>query len=395
VNPRSPSVPLLLVLGLLLVGGAYEAGTARAGASARFERRRTPVVEAVEHVSHAVVSVDAYFAMGGRWVGRSSGAGVIVNPDGYVVTNSHVVQGTTQVRIELFGRGGAYNAQVVADDPAGDLAVLKIQANRSFPYVSCCPTNELMLGETAIAIGNPHGLGDTITVGVISALGRNAVMSDGAAMRNLVQTDAAINSGNSGGPLINLDGELIGINVSVLPSAKGIAFAIGADQVRALMQRAIGRQAPRNAIADEPDEPIAAAPTPTPTPSQTPAPAAAPPPRVSSTRESPPAPSPNLSGTPDASLPAPSVSTPLRPQDFGLVVRDDGRRIVVTSVPARTPASVAGLETGDIVLTVDGHPVEDQTDLLLAFSASVPGRVYYLEVRRGSEVKRMLLVTPR
>jgi S1-C subfamily serine protease len=379
---RVPAYLVHLVLALVLAVGAFQWGTARAGAGAGWDRRRTAVVEAVDHVSPAVVSVDG--TVGGRgWVTRSSGAGVIVHPDGYVVTNSHVIQGTTRVTVDRFGPGGRLPARVVADDPSGDLAILKIEApGAPFPYVSCCPAKKLMLGETAIAIGNPHGLGDTVTVGVVSALGRQVKMAEGIVMRGLVQTDASINTGNSGGPLLNLDGELIGINVSVLPSAKGIAFAIGADKVQALVQRAVGRPAPRNALEEGAAPPAPAARPPLGAP-----PAAAP--------GRPAAAAPPWSGSPDGGLPAPSVAVPLRPSDFGLHVQDDGRRMVVVSVPPGTTAAVAGARVGDVLLAVDGHPVEDETDLLLSFSTSEPGRVYTLEIRRGAELKRLLLPTPR
>jgi S1-C subfamily serine protease len=355
---RSRVLPLFVLVPSLALG-ALGLG--------HFLGRRTPVVCAVEHASRAVVSVDAAYSAGRGLAGRSSGAGVIVHPDGYVVTNSHVVRGGTRIQVDLFGTKGRLPARVVADDPAGDLAVLRIDAKGPFPYASFCPMKDLMLGETAIAIGNPHGLGDTITVGVVSALGRSAKMQDGGILRNLVQTDAAINTGNSGGPLINLDGELIGINVSVLPSAKGIAFAIGADQVQAMVRKALGRAAPRNALPEtgEPDEPLPAAPA------------------------------PRSDGGTRAGLPTPQVSTPLRPNDFGLDVRDDGRRIVVRRVAAGSSAAVAGVAVGDALVSVDGHSIEDETDLLLAFSATEPGRVYSLLARRGAEERRFLLVTPR
>jgi S1-C subfamily serine protease len=380
---------LAFALGAVGTAAAVHLGVAGAGSTATGSRRRTPVVEAVEHVSPAVVGVDAMLSWGRGYTSRSSGAGVIVHPDGYVVTNSHVIRGSQRLSVDRFGPGGRLPARVVLDDPRGDLALLKIETPGSYPYVSLVSTRRILLGETAIAIGNPHGLGDTITVGVVSALGRGAKMQDGTVLKDLVQTDASINTGNSGGPLINLDGELVGIIVSVLPSAKGIAFAIGGDQVRALLDRGLsGRVPARNPVPgpEADSSPLASAPTPL---SSSPAPGPSP---------SRPAPEPRHAAppyaAPDTGLPPPAVSTPLRPSDFGFEMRDDGCRIFVASVRPGSSAGIAGLQPDDIVLSVDGSPVEDETDLLLAFSTSEPGRVFFLEVRRGPATKRVLLVTP-
>jgi S1-C subfamily serine protease len=370
---------LFFALGAVGTATAVHLGSAGAGSSATGSRRRTAVVEAVEHVSPAVVGVDATLSWGRGYVSRSSGAGVIVHPDGYVVTNSHVIRGSQRLAVDRFGPGGRLPARVVLDDPRGDLALLRIERPGPYPYVSLVSTRRILLGETAIALGNPHGLGDTITVGVVSALGRGAKMQDGTVLKDLVQTDASINTGNSGGPLINLDGELIGIIVSVLPSAKGIAFAIGGDQVRELLGRGLsGRVPARNPVPDAEGPAPAAPPTPAPT-------RPTPEPRF-------PAPPPHAA--PDTGLPPPAVSSPLRPSDFGFEMRDDGCRIFVSTVRPGSSAAIAGLQPEDIVLSVDGSPVEDETDLLLAFSASEPGRVFFLEVRRGAATKRVLLITP-
>jgi S1-C subfamily serine protease len=398
--------PLLLLglgaLGLGLVGavGAFHLGQAQA-TGARGERRRTPVAAAVAHAAPAVVSVDA-LRTGRRSQIRSSGAGVIVHPDGLVVTNSHVVSGGQSFQVELFGGRGVHPATLVAEDPSNDLAILKIQGGGPHRHVSLCPTRELMLGETAIAIGNPHGLGDTITVGVVSALGRQAKMANGVALRNLVQTDASINTGNSGGALLNLDGELIGINVSLLPSAQGIAFAICADQVAALLQRATGRQAPANALpaltgpglrpaADDPD------PSPTPRSSVPPRPVVAPEPSrpgVPAPRVTP-GPAPRATPTPAPAPPPAPRSMPLRPEDLGFTLEDNGSRVVIVRVDRGSAAAISGMCIGDVVLSIDGRPVESAIDLVFTFSASRPGREYFLTVRRGAQVSDLVLVAPR
>lgn len=380
----------------MVAASCFLLGQAQA-TSERGERRRTAVSTAVAHAAPAVVSVDA-LRNGRRASVRASGAGVIVHPDGYVVTNSHVVSGAQSFRVELFGGRGTFPATLVADDPSADLAVLKLEGPGPWRHVSLCPTRDLMLGETAIAIGNPHGLGDTITVGVVSATGRQAKMASGVTLRNLVQTDASINTGNSGGALLNLDGELIGINVSLLPSAEGIAFAICADQVAEVVQRATGRRVPPNPLPEAGPglRPAAqaAAPAPAPAAGSVPAPGAAPVPG--------PAPAPRVTPLP-APAPAPSLAlpppmprtTPLRPEDLGLWLADDGARVLVTRVDRGSAASISGLQVGDTLLFIDGRPVEAAVDLLLAFSASRPGREYGLTVRRAAGVQELVLVAPR
>lgn len=392
--------PLALLAALAVVAGsAFLLGQAQA-TSARGERRRSAVATAVAHAAPAVVSVDA-LRNGRRASVRASGAGVIVHPDGYVVTNSHVVSGAQSFRVELFGGRGTFPATLVADDPSGDLAVLKLDGPGPWRHVSLCPTRDLMLGETAIAIGNPHGLGDTITVGVVSATGRQAKMATGVTLRNLVQTDASINTGNSGGALLNVDGELIGINVSLLPSAEGIAFAICADQVAELLQRATGRRVPPNPLPEQgaplrvlEEAPVAApAPRAAPSPAPGASPQGAPAPRVTPL----PGPAPSPAPAPGPSLGPPPMprTTPLRPEDLGFSLADDGARVLVTRVDRGSAASISGLQLGDTLLFIDGRPVEAAVDLLLAFSASRPGREYGITVRRGTQVLELVVVAPR
>lgn len=378
----------LLVAATVLGLGAFHWG--QAVASSRGElRRRTAVVDAVDHASPAVVNVTAVLR-GGR--SHGVGAGVIVHPSGYVVTNSHVIRGASHVSVQPFRTKGAFHARVIADHPQGDLALLKLDGSRRWPYVSLSPTSEVILGETAIAIGNPRGLGDSITVGVVSAVGRAAKIQSGSTIRGLIQTDASINTGNSGGPLINLDGELIGINASVLPSAHGIAFAIPADHVRALLERSLGRTAPPNALP-EPEPPV----RPTSTPRAVPP---VRPPALASRRPDPdPVREPESDPEPESPAPLPPIDEvevePLVPSDLGIHVEDDGRCLLVGPVPVGTPASKAGLRMGDAILDVDGLPVEALGDLHIAFATSTPGRTYYLNVRRGSGTRPIEIVVPR
>jgi S1-C subfamily serine protease len=381
-----PRAVVLAVFATGLAVGALPWSQATGGPD-RSSRRFTPIAEAVAHAAPAVVSVNSWRG-GARGMVRSSGAGVIVHPDGYVVTNSHVVDGGRRFSVELFGGIGVLEASLVVDEPGADLAILKLQRPGGFKHVSLCPSKSLMLGETAIAIGNPHGLGDSITVGVVSAVGRTAKMQSGVALRNLIQTDASINTGNSGGALLNLDGELIGINVSLLPSATGIAFAICADDVEVLLRRATGRTAPSNALPTQ-DEPEPAAEAVRPPMDVIAKPKAAPPtPRATAPRPAPtPAPAP-------APLPRATV-TPLRPSDLGFDLEDNGARVVVSRVDRLGAAGIAGLRESDVLLAIDGRPIEAAIDLLLAFSASRPGREYFLSVRRAGQPIDVVLVAPK
>ena len=383
-SPRVMRSLNLLFLAAVLAVGAFTLG--RAGAARTTpERRRTPVVMAVEHAAPAVVSVMA--RSGGRnvWT-EGAGAGVIVHPAGYVVTNSHVVEGGRTIHVELFRNGGTFQCDKILDRPRGDLALLKIRGNRRFPYVSCCAGGKLMLGEPAIAIGNPRGLGDTITVGVLSAINRDAKMSNGIEMRGLIQTDAPINTGNSGGALLNLDGELMGVIVSLLPRARGIAFAIPASKVCALLQQALGGSPPRNPLPAPSVAPSSHPPVVAQRPPARPAPAV--PPSASRSDRGPQAPTPAPRRAP------PSDTRPLLASDFGMSIQDTGRNLRISAVQANSAAEKAGIRTGDLLLSIDGRPVENDVDVGESFSKSRPGRTYQLQLRRGPEQVRARLISP-
>ena len=156
---------------------------------------------------------------------RGTGSGFILSADGRVLTNAHVIEGTTQVKVTLKD-GKIYQGKVIGVDPMTDIAVIQIQAN-NLPSVSIGESNKLQPGEWAIAIGNPLGLDNTVTVGIISALGRSSVEVGVPDKRvKFIQTDAAINPGNSGGPLLNAQGEVIGVNTAIRADAQGLGFAI-------------------------------------------------------------------------------------------------------------------------------------------------------------------------
>jgi Do/DeqQ family serine protease len=167
---------------------------------------------------------------------RGLGSGFLVTPDGYILTNEHVIEGAQRVKVTLTGRDGALPARVVGQDRDLDLAVLKIDAGTDLPYLRLGNSDQIRVGDWVIAIGNPYGLDHTVTVGVVSAKGRPIQVQD-RHYENLLQTDASINPGNSGGPLLDLQGEVIGINTAVEAQAQGIGFAIPSNTVSGVLRQ--------------------------------------------------------------------------------------------------------------------------------------------------------------
>ncbi|TEB11676.1 S1C family serine protease [Pelotomaculum propionicicum] len=168
------------------------------------------------------------------------GSGFIVSPDGYILTNEHVISGVSEIEVTLSSREKPYPARKVGADSELDLAVLKIDAEEELPYVTLGDSDSVRVGDWVVAIGNPYGLDHTVTVGVISAKGRPMTIED-KQYRNLLQTDASINPGNSGGPLLNLKGEVVGINTAINAEAQGIGFAIPSSTVKAVFEDLVNK----------------------------------------------------------------------------------------------------------------------------------------------------------
>jgi S1-C subfamily serine protease len=191
------------------------------------------VTQVVEAVGPAVVSISVRGSESGPERGRrggGSGSGVIFTPDGYILTNAHVVRGATRYEVALTD-GSTHAAELCGADPATDTAVIRI-AGSSLPHAQFGESARLKVGQLCIAIGNPLGFSSTVSAGVVSALGRNMRAQDGRLMENIIQSDVALNPGNSGGPLVDTRARVIGVNTAMIFGAQGISFAVPIDTAK-------------------------------------------------------------------------------------------------------------------------------------------------------------------
>lgn len=193
------------------------------------------IIQAVEKVRTAVVKIETYHTQDQRET--LAGSGFIFSSDGYLATNSHVIHNASRIKAKLYD-GSTFPATLIGEDPDTDLAILKISAT-DFTPAKLGNAEDLQIGQLVIAIGNPLGFQHTVTAGVVSALGRSLQSQTGHMMDSMIQTDASLNPGNSGGPLINADGEVIGVNTATIRGAQGLCFAISISTAKEVASQLI------------------------------------------------------------------------------------------------------------------------------------------------------------
>jgi len=294
------------------------------------------VTGAVGKVAPAVAHVRVERAKAPRGGREGSGSGFLITPDGYLVTNSHVAGGATAIEVTL-PDGRTANADIVGDDPDSDLAVLKVGAG-DLAWSRFGESATVRVGQIAIAIGSPYGFQHTVTAGIVSALGRSMRARTGRMLDNILQTDASLNPGNSGGPLVDARGAVIGVNTAVILPAQGICFAIAASTAERVAILLIREGRVRRAHLGIGGQTLA--------------------------------------------LPRRIV------RHFGLA-RESGVRI--ESLEAGAPAATAGLERGDVIVALDGLAVATIDDLQRLLGPEAIGRAVEITVVRRD---RKLVLAP-
>ncbi|NLY10975.1 MAG: trypsin-like serine protease [Firmicutes bacterium] len=308
-----------------------------------------PVVEVVKNVGPATVKIqtarevviDRFFFQQLERV-EGVGSGVIFTPDGYVMTNDHVVADANEIVVWL-PDGRNFQGQVVGRDPLSDLAILKIESKDELPVASFYEGNDLAVGQIAIAIGNPLGQDYSVTTGVISALDRDILVDpeNNRYLLGMIQTDAAINPGNSGGPLINQDGQVIGINTAIIQQAQGIGFAIPATTARLIASQIIEHGRPIRLGV--------------------------------------------LGGTL-----TPALASALREQTGMVIAVDSGA--FITRVLPNSNAEAGGLAIGDIIVKMNETEISGMRQLQEEVQKIGYGGEIRLQVYRGSELIEVFLV---
>jgi S1-C subfamily serine protease len=293
------------------------------------------VTRAAETISPAVVHVEVRHRTDnsqGAEVREGSGSGFIYTPDGFILTNNHVVHGARELHVTLTD-GRDFEAQVVGMDPDTDLAVIRIPA-MGLSAAVLGNSQRIRVGQLVIAVGHPYGFQTTVTAGVVSALGRSLRSQSGRLIENVIQTDAALNPGNSGGPLVTASGEVVGVNTAIIRSAQGLCFAIGSNSARDVAMQLMSEGRVRRSYI-------------------------------------------GISGQ--------TIAIPRRFMLHFALAKETAVRIASTE--AGSPASRAGLREGDLVVGFGDQPVAAVDDLHRALTWKVIGSTAQVTViRRGEKL---------
>jgi S1-C subfamily serine protease len=292
------------------------------------------VTAVADRVGPAVVRVERAPSKDSR---GGMGSGVIISPDGLVLTNSHVVDGARDLRL-TDTEGRIMEARLIGEDPDTDLALLRAGAARHLESATLGDSKKLRRGQLAVAIGNPLGFESTVTAGVISALGRSLRARTGRLIEDVIQTDAALNPGNSGGPLVSSRGEVIGINTAVIAGAQGICFAVASNTAQYVLSELIQHGRVRRAFIGVAGQTVAV-----------------------SRRHA-------------------------RAAEI-----DNAFGAMVTVVEPDKPADVAGLMSYDVVVRLDGQPVTGVDDLIRLLNADRIGRTVPVDVLRRGQLRSFVL----
>jgi len=195
------------------------------------------IIGAVDKIKNAVVKIDVYKTDKGKLRQAGSGSGFVFSSDGFIFTNCHVVDGAEKIMVSLLNNN-EIEADLIGKDPDTDIAILKIYT-QGYSVAKLGDAGELQIGQFVIAIGNPYGYQHTVTTGVVSALGRSLQTQSGRFVDNVIQSDAALNPGNSGGPMINTEGEVVGVNTAVIQGAQGLSFSVDINTAKEIARQLI------------------------------------------------------------------------------------------------------------------------------------------------------------
>ena len=291
------------------------------------------VVRTLERAQGGVASLQVH----GKRGRGGAGSGFLFTPDGFLLTNHHVAEAGERITVTL-DDGSEHGAEQVGSDADTDLALLRIGNAAPLPHLQLGSSARLKVGQVVIAIGNPHGLGQTVTTGVVSALGRSLRARSGRLIDDVIQTDAALNPGNSGGPLVSSRGEVIGVNTAIIQGAQGICFAVASNTAQFVLGELVRHGRVRRAYIG---------------------------------------------------ISAQQTTIPRRLQLASGLTQSSAATI--TSSEPGSPANRSGLLTGDMIVTLDGQPVTGADDLIRLLTGERIGRSIEIAVLRLGKLRRFTL----